>query len=803
MEILFDTNLSCKPLISIILLDWCCRESFHSLDYLSDQTIPREQYEIIWIEYYNRRSPEIEAALKKCEKLGKPPVVDKWIVMGMPDTIYYHKHLMYNLGIVVSKGGIITFCDSDAIFSPTFIESIIKAFEEDRNIVLHIDEVRNVAKKFYPFCYPDIKDLLDETCSNWKNGKTTGLWDEEDLLHSRNYGACMAARRNDLIEIGGADEHADYLGHVCGPYDMTFRLRNFGWKEIWHQKEFLYHTWHPGESGDLNFVGPHDGKLLSSTALKVLRSGNILPLVQNQVIKVLRLGYDLNEDTLNKKLIDPAYIERFSFDELVKEGKLQVWYKHEYIGSYKDFNIIGYRGKIYGVPKFLLNIDLGKEEDEHPIIITADSIENVKKKIDKFDTKYLVPEPIEKYNDFTILRFGNRFYAISNALGKFNIFDVELRRSLVSCLSAQDIKTVKVLVDTKEHPNYYPVLTDSYRNYNLIKYVNKVFAVPQSLGKVEFSFPMEGIPPEVLSAHTQEDVKTLIDQHLTRLKFDLEQHCDGKLPQKAFLVERESVVAGLPFDPLANCTDFLYACKGYNVIRYNNKYYAAPQSIGAVDFSDEKQISHPEIICSVDRKELDRRIEKLAVATTIEYAGWLASFKKFGNCGCHPQFMHVDLPPDGYRFTFSLPREDFLKDEGNFKKRLRKRITLWVRKTQIIIAVFKFIVSALSKGARISPIIEFLKSRDKDVQLLLKRKQNLVFLPSVPYTLNQHPWLIEIEDSISMFFPFFHNGNTVSADFHNSPYFPVFKTLFESKQCRGIITHVKSTATSLPKLFKN
>ena len=238
---------------------------------------------------------------------------------------------------------------------------------------------------------------------------------------------------------------------------------------------------------------------------------------------------------LIKKLIDPAYIERFSFDELVKEGKLQVWYKHEYIGSYKDFNIIGYRGENLWRAKVLVKYRPGEgREDEHPIIITADSIENVKKKIDKFDTKYLVPEPIEKYNDFTILRFGNRFYAISNALGKFNIFDVELRRSLVSCLSAQDIKTVKVLVDTKEYPNYYPVLTDSYRNYNLIKYVNKVFAVPQSLGKVEFSFPMEGIPPEVLSAHTQEDVKTLIDQHLTRLKFDLEQHCDGKLPQKAF-----------------------------------------------------------------------------------------------------------------------------------------------------------------------------------------------------------------------------------------------------------------------------
>ena len=75
-------------------------------------------------------------------------------------------------------------------------------------------------------------------------------------------------------------------------------------------EEFLYHTWHR-RIGRPHFCRSHDGKLLSSTALKVLRSGNIQSLVQNQVIKVLRLGYDLNEDTLNKKLIDPAYIERF------------------------------------------------------------------------------------------------------------------------------------------------------------------------------------------------------------------------------------------------------------------------------------------------------------------------------------------------------------------------------------------------------------------------------------------------------------------------------------------------------------
>jgi len=54
MVILFESDFSGKPLVTIVLLDWSCRESLHSLDYLANQTIPREQYEIIWIEYYSR-----------------------------------------------------------------------------------------------------------------------------------------------------------------------------------------------------------------------------------------------------------------------------------------------------------------------------------------------------------------------------------------------------------------------------------------------------------------------------------------------------------------------------------------------------------------------------------------------------------------------------------------------------------------------------------------------------------------------------------------------------------------------------
>ncbi len=315
MEILFEHKQTISPQISIILVDWSCRESFHILHYLSNQTVSREQYEVIWIEYYSRRSPEIEAELEQCERSNRIPIVNKRIVMGMPDDIHYHKHLMYNIGIVASRGKIITICDSDAIVRLTFVENIIKAFKEDRNIVLHMDEVRNVDKMFYPFNYPSIEKIIGEGCINWKDGKTTGLPDKEDPLHARNYGACMSALREDLINIGGADEYIDYLGHICGPYELTFRLTNAGKKEVWHQEEFLYHVWHPGSDGFNNYFGAHDGKNMSGIALDIIRSGRIMPLLENRAIEELRLrGNGISYASLLSKVISELEIEKWKVD---------------------------------------------------------------------------------------------------------------------------------------------------------------------------------------------------------------------------------------------------------------------------------------------------------------------------------------------------------------------------------------------------------------------------------------------------------------------------------------------------------
>lgn len=320
-------------MVSFILLDWSCRESFHVFKYLNDQTVPRDQYEIIWIEYFDRKVPEIDAGLKEYERMGRPPMLDQWIVLGISEDIYYHKHLMYNIGITAAKGEVVTICDADVMVRPTFVESIIKAFEsrksaQEKGIVLHLDEVRNSKREYYPFNSPTFEEVEGEGSINWANGKTTGLWDTKDPLHTLNYGACMAARRDDLIAIGGADEHIDYLGHICGPYEITFRLVNAGKKEVWHQSEFLYHTWHPGTDGRKNYLGPHDGFQVSTTAIAVKYSERVMPLLENPAIQLLRKKTGENFPDREKLLTlakpKKERLEEWSVEKLQKGRQLQM-----------------------------------------------------------------------------------------------------------------------------------------------------------------------------------------------------------------------------------------------------------------------------------------------------------------------------------------------------------------------------------------------------------------------------------------------------------------------------------------------
>ena len=365
-----------QPKISIILLDWSVRESFHLLHYLRRQNVERDIFEVIIVEYYARVSDAIRPYLDQ---------VDTWVVLEMPESCYYHKHLMYNAGITLSRGEICVICDSDAMVKEGFIRAIIDQYNQDPRIVLHFDQFRNMRRDFYPFNYPSFEEVLGDGCNNNVGGMTKGILDNEDAIHTRNYGACMCARREDLIAIGGADEHIHYLGHICGPYDMTFRLINMGRREIWHPAEFLYHTWHPGQAGVGNHLGPHDGRHMSTTALAVLVNGRVQPLVENNAIAALRTKKNIDAVQLHKLILRDE--DRRLWDRAtLGAGKVRERFTLAVapLENYKGFKLF-YRTELNLYFGFLLIEDTLKPKTEiHASYLEAGTKKALHKKIDHY-----------------------------------------------------------------------------------------------------------------------------------------------------------------------------------------------------------------------------------------------------------------------------------------------------------------------------------------------------------------------------------------------------------------------------------
>lgn len=427
-----------KPKVSLILVDWSVRESFHILHYLRSQTVSRDDFEVVIIEYYDH----ISNALRPFED-----DVDTWITLGMPQDCYYHKHLMYNVGIIASRGDIIMIGDSDAMVREVFIESIVKAFADDPKIVYHLDQFRNARRDFYPFNYPSFEEVLGAGCINNVGGKTSGILEEMNPLHSRNYGACMCARRVDLVAIGGADEDLTYLGHICGPYDMTFRLMNFGRRLIWETKEYMYHTWHPGSGGEDNYIGPHDGKGVSTTALQGLIMGRSRPLVENAAIKKLREQAGLMDDDLSKltdTLIDKNYYTRFHRNILVKSVKKVTQTaesKKDLFATYKGVDIFYFEDIYYGISGAKHNFDISKKENRKATgIMKAHSFQELQGMIDQHE-----PHLLETVGTFNIVFSDGYYYIVPQRIGAVNFFD-EMQRNRSAIKKTKTLEAARKLL---------------------------------------------------------------------------------------------------------------------------------------------------------------------------------------------------------------------------------------------------------------------------------------------------------------------------------------------------------------------
>jgi len=334
-----------------------------------------------------------------------------------------------------------------------------------------------------------------------------------------------------------------------------------------------------------------------------------------------------------------------------------------------------------------------------------------------------------------------------------------------------------------------------YKAFRIIDHDGWFYAVPEEFGPIDWSRWRQLLQhPAVLAAPSRETLELLVDDfNSDRLR-----------------------------------TEQLQKFQGYQLFRLRDRFYAVPDSLQSIDLNDPFQCNHPAILSSRTADELRDHVRAEDSTCPIEFAGWLPVFRRYGNCGAHPQFNHTELPPTGFRFVRSGwcppdPRAP-VPQKPTWGMSLRKALRFVHTKCQnvgtsacmlarnllrhgprkfgsVLKDAARLYLQLRARRCKFLSVLRFIHSRHFESQLLLAGHSRPVFLTSVPFTYGQQPWMIEIEDPTSLFFPFIQNGATAQLQPRELPAWPIIRAILESPNCRAIITHIGSTARSLPVLF--
>lgn len=271
--------------ISVVMVDGSFRESFHVIDSLNNQTLPKEDYELIWVEYYD----DVKKDLR--EKSGL-----RIITLDNPAEKEYHSSYCFNEGIMQSRGEVLVIPDADVMVEPSFLETIWKEHQSCDRLVMYFHRLNEPREH-----HDDSKSYSIDYLKN-STGVTT----------TSNFGGCLAVRKKWLMEINGYEQN-DIFGsgaHANG-YDVNTRLKNLGLHVMWHPSERLYHPWHPGSeaasnAGKLRYKLQHHITEFRASTMMTIAFQGINPDKDSEIPESLlqRLIADKNQASFVKKPLD-------------------------------------------------------------------------------------------------------------------------------------------------------------------------------------------------------------------------------------------------------------------------------------------------------------------------------------------------------------------------------------------------------------------------------------------------------------------------------------------------------------------
>lgn len=216
-----------KIKISVIIWDASFREYFHTVDAFGNQRFSQNQYEIIWVDYYNNENSAL------LEKIRKYPNA-KLINLNHGRQEQWHLGKCVNAGIRASHGDLLVVPDGDVVVPSHLLSIIEKEHKQCEDLVVYFRRWDEPADKHDPVKSYDIGHLK-KVCT---------------LTNPTNYGGLISARKKTFKKVNNYEMHDVFSGPGANGYELYLRMRNCGLPIKWH-REKIFHPHHTstGESG--------------------------------------------------------------------------------------------------------------------------------------------------------------------------------------------------------------------------------------------------------------------------------------------------------------------------------------------------------------------------------------------------------------------------------------------------------------------------------------------------------------------------------------------------------------------------
>lgn len=203
--------------ISVVMIDGSFRDHTYSAKYFCEQDFPKEEYEVIWVEYYAN-------AAEGLHDIDGLTIV----TLDNPEDKEYHSSYCFNEGIRRGQGELIVIPDADQIVEPDFLSRLWELHQKDDELVI------------YPYRYDEIEAGILESL------EFDELKAKCKLKNPENYGGCLSVRKKWLMKINGYEQHEIMSsGFHANGKDMYMRFRNLGLAIKWEPSLKMYHPWHP------------------------------------------------------------------------------------------------------------------------------------------------------------------------------------------------------------------------------------------------------------------------------------------------------------------------------------------------------------------------------------------------------------------------------------------------------------------------------------------------------------------------------------------------------------------------------